>query len=259
MLHGSANTNGTHPIDVTVCQAQFQSITQQISQQQLEGKFDVILGNAFMRNVYTSCVLISSAISHGHLTHSALYLRFLLGIGTAFTGGVGSNPLVQMLPVTNRDDAWQEFEATRRHDLPLVAPAPDPSVLQHLDPTGFGASPTQYTLPSVTSTGSLPQLGKPAGSSVSGAIADYASSPSDSSSDTGDVSSLLNKYAQIAIGLLGANIAVTLILCVISVAACLRGRGPKSRSLPARYTPVSFKDKVGEDPEASSMVHNYDS
>lgn len=197
---------------------------------------------------------------------------------------------MQMLPLTDPDYAWEDFQTTRLLELANTSLVIDPaSVYQlfagasgwpELNGSSCGASkgstsPTQLTPPAspslsdmLSSTTSALASPSTAASSVAtsapastrpevaGAVAGL-SSPSTSSNDTSAVTSPLDKYGPVVIGLLAANLAVMLLLTSISLVACLRKRGPTSRSVSSSYAPVSFREKVDDDSESRVPVRNY--
>lgn len=185
----------------------------------------------------------------------------------AVPGKAGGPSAIQMLSTTSTEDAWLDFLLSRTLALQQFPAVVDPLWLQIIDPDSFGAPAGINATSGGDDTGS-----SGSGASVAGAVADNAapsstasSAPSSSpstasasgSASAGAVASLLDKYGPVVIGLLAGNIAVVLLLCAIALVAYLRRGGPKSRTLPTSYAPVSFKDKVDDDAELNAPVHNY--
>lgn len=156
-----------------------------------------------------------------------------------------------MLSTTDPDDAWLDFIYSRMATLREFPLAVDPSVLKSLsipDSPFTNATPANHS--AATANPSAPE--------VAGAVAQPASPLATSSA--GDVSGsahALNKYGPAVIGLLGANLAVLVLLSIVAVVACVRKGGAKTRSIAPSYAPVSLKDKVEDESEFSAPVHSY--
>lgn len=180
----------------------------------------MILGDTFLKNVYMSYVNLHSYPPSAEFIFSP---RYNFGqLPTRISNATGA--YVQMLPTTDRDAAWTDFLASRQEVLAHHPHVIDPIVMQQLFPADF---PTD--LP--TNTSDVPSASPSAGggsSAVAGALSDAHASAagaasSGPSSDGGAVASLLGKYGPVVIGLLAGNILVMLILCIIALAACMRG------------------------------------
>ncbi|GJE94330.1 acid protease [Phanerochaete sordida] len=244
----------------TLCQAAFEDATVEFGT--LPG-FDLVLGDVFLKNVLTS-------FNYGQNNREG------------DTPGM-SGSFMQLLSTTDQDDAWVDFQETRSTILSLLYPAViDPVFLPVFFPADFGSvqnsTGTGFITPFASDTPSPPSgtttsAAAPAATSApapaatsraaaAGALADLdttSATPSPSPSANSSVTSLLDKYGPVVIGLLGANVFVMLLLCVIALVACTRGvmrSGARSRSAPT-YVPVSFRDKpaAGYDPEEN--VRNY--
>ncbi|KAI0633847.1 acid protease [Trametes polyzona] len=167
--------------------------------------YDIILGMGFLRNVYAS-------FNYGNYTPP----------GNAITGEL---PYVQMLSVTDRDAAWAEYLAYYEETVVEAGPlevSPEAWVkmfaaLDDDDDSGSGDSST--TTSPATAAQNL---------EVAGAVSDDSSSSSSSSSDN-------TKYGAIALGLLGANVAVGLAVLAVTLTLCVRGAKARRE---ARYSPV---------------------
>ncbi|RPD63822.1 acid protease [Lentinus tigrinus ALCF2SS1-6] len=114
--------NGTGVTNVTVCLNRYQQST-------LDDSFDLILGDAFLRNVYAS-----------------------FDYGDYYPGNnTNGLPFVQMLSTTNASTMWQEFQEERAAALAELPPAVDPALVlqalqrlaqkdEDLNNTGMGAA-----------------------------------------------------------------------------------------------------------------------
>ncbi|KAI0356203.1 acid protease [Trametes cingulata] len=178
--------------------------------------FDMILGAAFLRNVYAT---------------------FDYGDFDPITN-TESTPFVQMLStVTDLSAAWGEFYASRARA--------SASGITILDPEDYLNNFANAGSSAGSGSDSTDSAQPDADVSVSG-----ASSTDDSDdahkSDTG-------KYGLAAVGLLGANLAIGIVLLGITLTMCLRG-GMKGKSAGGpRYTPVKFKEPADNDPEAAHL------
>lgn len=164
-----------------------------------------------------------------------------------------------MLSLTNPDDAWLDFQVSRMAALSQVPNTVDPEVLAQFPGTlenftvALGLAPPTPDSSGVSGSSASEETPAAAGALSDGA----AASPSGSAGDSTTAAALLGKYAPVVVGLLAGNIVVMLLLCVITLVACMRRGGAKTRSLPANYAPVSFKDKGGDDPFASEPIRGY--
>ncbi|GJE99241.1 acid protease [Phanerochaete sordida] len=208
---------------------------------------DIILGDVFLKNVLTS---------------------FNFGPQNRESDQPGaSGAFVQLLSLTDPEEAWLDFQLTQSFLFTHIAPTLiDPIFLPTLFPQDFSAVQNSTDtgaitpFPSPTSSG-LPGAAATDVDEVSGSLADAALSPDGAGADSG-VASLLDKYGPVVIGLLGANLAVITILCIIAIAACTRGvvrGGAKTRTISPSYAPVGFRDKQAADydPEESAPIRGY--
>lgn len=163
-----------------------------------------------------------------------------------------------MLSVTDPDEAWQDFQLSRMTVGPIESANVDPEVLElfpgalesFAKQLGLGSPPQNGSNSSATNDSAHPK--------VAGALENGAAARSSASSGyKGAAAALLDKYAPAVVGLLAGNIAVMLLLCAISLFACMRRDRAKSKSVPADYAPVSFKDKGDEDLVASEPIRGY--
>ncbi|KAI0673814.1 aspartic peptidase domain-containing protein [Trametes maxima] len=196
--------------DALLCRGSFTPVTPKLA---AFNAFDLLLGDTFLKNVYVS-YNYGDNYDRKNLTNFGL-------------------PYVQMLPVTERETAWAEWLSVRAQTLMASPPALPPAVLQALpDPSD-----------SDNSTSSDPDSDSNSESeSVSGAL-------STSDSDKDDSSSFAKKYGPLAVGLLGANLALGVLALGVVLAMCVRGvRGSSSGSGP-RYAPVRAKEEAaGSEP-----------
>ncbi|KIP07540.1 hypothetical protein PHLGIDRAFT_35388 [Phlebiopsis gigantea 11061_1 CR5-6] len=232
-------------LDVTLCVGAYQPGTPPYP------GIDMVLGDSFLRNVYVS-------FNFGQYDERT-------------ENGTGS--YIQLLSTTNESDAWTDFLVSRSTALAATPFVVDPNILAQIpgaldsitSELGLGAPPSPPDADSTSSSVAsvVPSTASPraSASAASGALADVAGGvTADPSSNSDAVASLLDKYGPVVIGLLAGNILVMSLLLIIALVACMRGTirgGAKSRSLPANYVPVSFKDRVTEDAEFNAPVHSY--
>ncbi|GJE94319.1 acid protease [Phanerochaete sordida] len=202
------------------------------------GDVDLILGDAFLRNAYTS---------------------FTLGAANREGDEKGSGgSFLQLLATTDADAAWPDFQLTRAAALALAFPAViDPMFLPALFPA-FAA------VENATSTGVITPFAAPApagGASPAGALADDAGAAAGGGGG-GSASAWIDKYGPVVVGLLVANLAVVVLLCIAALVACTRGAmrsGARTRTISPSYAPVGFREKAaaGYDPEESAPIRGY--
>lgn len=206
------------------------------------GDVDLILGDAFLKNVYTSFNL-GAANREGDQP----------GAGGSF---------LQLLSTTDPEDAWVDFQLTRSLVLAQAFPAViDPVFLPVLFPADFGAVESATDTAFVTPFAAAAAPAATGSAAPAGALADDAAAgPADGAH--GDAASLLDKYGPVVIGLLAANLGVVVLLCIVALVACTRGvvrGGARTRNISSTYAPVSFREKppAGYDPEDSVPIRNY--
>ncbi|KAJ1306263.1 hypothetical protein OPQ81_010967 [Rhizoctonia solani] len=180
---------------------------------------DIILGDAFLRNVY-------AVYNYGD------FVKTESGLNT-------SSPFIQILPLTNFTTASEEFKAARTQALAGLPPQLDVKTVN--DPT---PKPVQST-----SSGSN---SKTSGKNVNAALS--AQSTNSASLDTSESDSLktLASLAPIALGLLGAGVGLLVILIAVVGYALLQLRKQGSTGTAAyvpvalkREQPVGYKDEGG--------------
>lgn len=160
-----------------------------------------------------------------------------------------------MLPTTDPNEAWPDFVASRQAALAALPPTVDPAtILQILNGAPYNATDngnstttTSTNTNANSNTNAYSNPKKPTTSnedfSAVGAVEESTPSPSSDSNDK--LTSLVEKYGPVIIGLLAGNLIIGLVLCIIGVATCLRSvvkSGAKSRSINPTYTPVRFKE-----------------
>ncbi|TFY76162.1 hypothetical protein EWM64_g7851 [Hericium alpestre] len=178
---------------------------------------EILLGDAFMRNVYSSFNYGNDSI-----------VRFDNG---SFKDVVSQNPYIQLLKLTDQDKAWAEFFDVRKQTLKTYPPEPSlDKVRQYLDAdssSGDGMSDGNGD-------------DKNSDDSQNAAIQGGASSD-DSDSSMSQLLDKLDKYSPIVIGLLAGNVIIGLLLCAIALATCIH-RGASTKRVGPTYAPVRFKD-----------------
>ena len=144
-------------------------------------------------------------------------------------GDDGSQPFVQLLSTTDLNEALPDFNKSRGATLaalpPTIAPIDLVNIANNQSTDGSAAAPTR----------------------LSGAA--EASPTSSSSTSGGDASaqlySLVDKYGPVVLGLLAGNLLVGILLLIVALAACVRGRvrsGATTRNIGPSYAPVRFKE-----------------
>ena len=148
-------------------------------------------------------------------------------------GSSNNDSFIQLVPTTNADAAWTEFFVSRSEALSQMPPVVDPAVALLLpSPDADNADDSS--------------------DSVSGGV-ETSSTPS---SDDSSVTRLLDKYGPVALGLLAANLLLTLIALIVGVVMCLRGAVRAGARRAPSYTPVRLKENVPEDDYRSSTSYN---
>ncbi|KAI0804711.1 aspartic peptidase domain-containing protein [Irpex lacteus] len=234
-----------HPLDLTIAAATFDDDEQANGTVCVSLPFKVvhdiddfagelILGDFFLKNVYAS-------FNFGNLTNSS-------------TPNLGS--YVQLLSTTNTSQAWADFLKTRSRTLQALLPGGG-ALSSATQVTSSAASLSSSSQSSITSMSTIPSTTQlPVGNaeSTSSSVA-VDESPSKalgalaedtSNSDDPQLTSLVKKYGVTALGLLAANLIVGLILCIIGVMTCLRGKRESRRTVNPTYAPVRFKESESE-------------
>lgn len=150
---------------------------------------------------------------------------------------LGNNSFVQLLPTTDQAAAWAEFAVVRGQSLASMPPAPHPTVVSQLLTDTYGP------VDSGTDDDS--------GSLATGALGSPSGAVGSSDNSTDKLDSWVEKYGPVIIGLLAGNVVVGILLCIIALAACMRGvvrGGAKTRNIGSSYVPVKFREV-----EADSM------
>lgn len=143
----------------------------------------------------------------------------------------GNSSFMQLLSTTNLDTAWPDFTASRAAALEQLPETIDPQQLIDI-----------YTASTGNSTGSA-SINRP-GATIKNFGASGAVETTDSSSND-KLTSLVEKYGPIILGLLAGNLVIGIVLCIIGLVTCLRSvvkSGATTRSIGPSYAPVRFKE-----------------
>ncbi|KAA1466890.1 acid protease [Dentipellis sp. KUC8613] len=198
-------------------------------------RFDFLLGDAFLRNAYTS-------FNYGNISLADEDI---------------SNPFVHMLPLTNAETAWPDFIKSRQETLKRHAPeATLDEIHQIVNASNAGASSSDSddsaTASPLTSTSTPRPAGTSASTSRSAASTSNAKaynkdedvptrklasalSDSGSSNDITPLLERLDKYGPAVLGLLAGNIIVGVALCILGFTLCRRR---DRRTINPSYAPV---------------------
>lgn len=164
---------------------------------------------------------------------------------------------VQLLSTTNTSQAWADFLKTRSQTLQALLPGGG-ALSNATQVTSSVASLSSSSQSSTTSVSTIPSttqlpVGNAASTSSSVAVYDSPSKAlgalAEDTSNTDDpqlTSRVVKKYGVTALGLLAANLVVGLILCIIGVMTCLRGKRESRRTVNPTYAPVRFKESETE-------------
>ncbi|KAI0328367.1 acid protease [Cubamyces sp. BRFM 1775] len=181
------------------------------------GEYDILLGMAFLRNVYASF-------------HCGDYTP--PGNGTT-----GEKPYVQFLSLTDLENAWGEFDDYITEKLAGFAPA--------ADPTSFVMVLNTYA--------SHSQTGSSSDSSGAGADAAGDLAVSGAASDSSSSDKYSSDFGPIAAGLSAASVVIGLIGLSVSLFMCIRGvKGRRDAS----YRPLQRlpkEDAAGVDSERGTL------
>ncbi|KAI0351016.1 acid protease [Trametes cingulata] len=206
------------------------------------GEYDILLGMGFLRNVYAS-------FQYGDYNWPGI-------------NSTGQLPYVQLLSVTEPEAAWAEFTSFSAQQLASGPPALDPATFVRFL-TDYNSSTSQShtsattaptTVAGPSASGSADPSASTSTSAASGqaeAAVDLAVSGAASSDDGSSEDSDSKKYGPIALGLLGANVAVGLAVLGITLALCVRGSKERRE---ARYKPIRLpKENMSVDPERGPL------
>ncbi|CAE7227088.1 unnamed protein product [Rhizoctonia solani] len=173
---------------------------------------DIILGDAFLRNVY-------AVYNYGD------FVKTESGLNT-------SSPFIQVLPLTNSTAASEEFKIARANALKGLPPQLDVKTVN--DPTPKALSSTSPSSKNGTSI-----------SNVNAALsAESSNSPSVNTSESESLKTLAS-LAPIALGLLGTSVGLLLVLIVLVGFALLQLR-KQAPTRAAAYVPVPLnREQVG--------------
>ncbi|ETW82863.1 aspartic peptidase [Heterobasidion irregulare TC 32-1] len=176
--------------------------------------FDMLLGDAFLRNVYA---------------------LFDYGVSDS-KGNVIKNPFIQLLPLTNPVKDGTEFFKNRLHTLSQSPPEATPEEIRQLlgDSSAGGTSSPDTS----SSSGASSSLDKSVGNAVT-------------TSDSGDSSlstlvSRMDQWSPVIVGLLAGNLVVGIVICILALSMCVRrgatSVGTRARTASPSYVPVRFKE-----------------
>ncbi|CAE6456987.1 unnamed protein product [Rhizoctonia solani] len=180
---------------------------------------DIILGDAFLRNVY-------AVYNYGDFVKTAS------GLSTF-------SPFIQLLPLTNAAAAREEFREARTKTLQGLPPQLDVKTVN--DPT---PKPVKNATPSNTGA-----------ANVNAALSASSSASVSQEYDTSNSLKTLASLAPIALGLLGASVGLLLILIAIAGFALVRTR--KQEPVGAAYVPVPLKrEQPGEYRDEGEVKYN---
>lgn len=201
-------------MNVTYCSSRFLN---SVVREGFAGQ-DHTLGDSFLRNVYTS-------FSYGDADAPSKFLN-------------KNGSYVQMLPLTNTDDAWADFKTSRAQQLAAYPPTIDPATLLKIFQNTSDDDSTDDNADdgSDDSTDSLDAVG---------ALGTTDSFTSPSSDANFLIAATLSKYSPVIVGLLAGNLFITTLLCGIALVALLRRvvkGGAQARVVDASYAPVRFKE-----------------
>ena len=130
-----------------------------------------------------------------------------------------SQPYVQLLSLTEQNDAWKEFHEARTKALNHLPPVIDPADFLKLTQTMSNSSSSVKLM-------------------TSGAVSQ------DDTSTAAGTTSLVGKYTPIVVGLLAGNLLVGVGIFFLGIFACTRSvirGGAKTSVLGSSYTAVSLK------------------
>ncbi|KAJ8693746.1 hypothetical protein PTI98_008715 [Pleurotus ostreatus] len=184
--------NGTN---VTYCANTYQSI--EIGR----GELDMILGDAFLKNVYVSFDY-GSFDDQGHLTEQ---------------------PFIQLLPTTNSKEAWAEFTAIRAKALEGTV---------ELAPSELRILAMQDNTDDHHPDAPIDEASK-----ISGVLA----TSDDADHIEGAAAGAIQRYAPVVIGLLSGNLLILVVICVLGLYFCISKGGRNGKSAPANYHPVKLQ------------------
>lgn len=213
-------------MNVTYCSSRF---LDSVVEEGFAGQ-DHTLGDSFLRNVYTSYVLFASR-RFAVVDHLRRFSYGDADVPSKFLNKNGS--YVQMLPLTNTDDAWADFKTSRAS--PTIDPATLVKIFQNTSEDDSIDDNTDDD-GSDDSTDGLDAVG------ALGTTDSFTSSSLDANFL---IAATLSKYSPIIVGLFAGNLFITMLLCGISAVALLRRvvkGGAQARVVDASYAPVRFKE-----------------
>ncbi|KZT07621.1 acid protease [Laetiporus sulphureus 93-53] len=190
------------------------------------GLLDWILGDAFLRNVYS-----------------------LMNFGKNFTGSGDESPYMQILSITDADEAWANFD----HANLLRIAGSEYSQFANVSSSGEVASATTtYSLVTPTSTSASITSSAAAKDKLADELAASSASPSaGSSSDNSDL--LRNSYI-----IMGLVAAVLVLLIAVLVSVVRSSRNKQYRQVPTMIPTAHFGNDKAYEPESEAFTNPYD-
>ncbi|KAF4564594.1 hypothetical protein EYR36_002531 [Pleurotus pulmonarius] len=187
--------NGTN---VTYCFNTYQSITFG------DGEFDMILGDAFLKNAYVSFDY-GSFDDQGHLTEK---------------------PFIQLLPTTDSKEAWAEFIAIRAKALEGAVE--------------FAPSEFRVLVMQEDADADEPDAPTDEASEISGVLASPDNEAQDGPADS-TATAAIQKYGPVVIGLLAGNLLILIVICALGLYFCISKGGRNGKTASASYHPVKLQ------------------
>ncbi|KAL4258061.1 peptidase A1 family protein [Pleurotus pulmonarius] len=192
------NTHLVNGTNMTYCTNTYQSINFG------HGEYDMILGDAFLKNAYASFDY-GSFDDQGHLTEQ---------------------PFIQLLPTTDFKEAWVEFNAIRAKVLEgTVELAPSELRILAMQEKADQDDPDART-------DEAPK--------ISGVLASAEEGAQSGSSD-GTTAAAIQKYGPIVIGLLAGNLLILIVICALGLYFCISKGGRDGKTASASYHPVKLQ------------------
>lgn len=231
-MDGSGQEIPIHPLDltdtstittadgdnVTICTSSYAPLNLGAG---FEG-FDMLLGDAFLRNAY-------ALFDYGDFVDPSK--------------NETKDAFIQLLALEDADDALSDFTQSRQNALSQLPPEATLAQVRQLAGSSSSSSDSSSSTDSDSTKNTL--------------ATDDSSSGSDSSSGYGALLNRVDSFGPAIVGLLAANLLVGIVLCALGVMMCIRkgaSSGTKMRGAPT-YAPVRFKDegrKAEDEPYTST-------
>jgi len=182
--------------------------------------WEMILGDSFLRNVFAS-FNYGDISAQGNVTSS-------------------SDPFVQLLSVTDANEAIVDFQKSRKQTLQRLPSEPSYDQLLGLLNTNADTVITIDPDQNDPLDGDNPS---DRGNTLAAAALSSDSSPSDD--DLSTLADHVELYSPIIVGLLAGNLLVGLVLCAVGLSVCVRRghtEGGRVHSVDPNYAPVRFQE-----------------